>query len=66
LKVLQGDLEAGKALIDESFELATDAYAYKALGVYYLKTGDADKANASFDKALEMDNTIDLSNYMLR
>jgi tetratricopeptide (TPR) repeat protein len=63
LKVLQGDWDAGKALIDESFELTTDAYAYKALGVYYLKTGDIDNANASFDKALEMDNSIDLSKY---
>ena len=66
-KILQGELEEGKALIDKYIaHNAEDAYAYKALGIYYVKMGDENFANINFDKALELDNTIDLDLYRTR
>ncbi|MHB8209584.1 hypothetical protein, partial [Mucilaginibacter sp.] len=63
-KILQGELEEGKALIDKYMTYnAENAYAYKALGIYYLKSGDEQLSLINFDKATELDNTINLSLY---
>jgi len=63
-KILQGELEEGKTLIDKYMTYnAEDAYAYKALGIYYLKSGDEHLSLINFDKATELDNTINLSLY---
>jgi len=63
-KILQGQLEEGKALIDKYLTYdAENAYAYKALGIYYLKSGDEHLAQINFHKAVALNNTIDLSLY---
>ncbi|RVU02415.1 tetratricopeptide repeat protein [Mucilaginibacter limnophilus] len=60
-KILQNQLDEGKALIEKSISMDTMySYAYKALGLYYIKTGDTLEAKKQLDKAREIDNTINL------
>jgi len=61
-KLLQDDLEAGKRLLKQCLDInPQNAYAYKSLGIYYLKINDKEKATVNFNKALEWDSHIDLS-----
>ncbi|MBS1532702.1 MAG: tetratricopeptide repeat protein [Bacteroidetes bacterium] len=63
-KLLQGDLEEGKKLIKQCMDInPNNAYAYRGLGIYYLKLNDSEKAAVHFNKALELDSGIDLSPY---
>ena len=64
LKVLQGDLDAGRQFIDLCLKInPKNADAYKALGIYYLKLKDINLANENFNKAIEFDSGIDLGIY---
>jgi tetratricopeptide (TPR) repeat protein len=64
LKISQGELEEGKGMINKCLELNSEnAYAYKVLGIYYLKLQDIQQATANFNKALTLDSTIDLGPY---
>lgn len=63
-KLLQGDLEGGKRLIKQCMDInPNNAYAYKVLGIYYLKVKDTAKANESFSKVRELDGGMDLGIY---
>lgn len=64
LKILQGETETGKEFIDKCLELNSEnAYAYKALGVYYLRMNDAEHASFNFRRSIELDKRIDLGKY---
>jgi hypothetical protein len=64
LKIIQGDLEAGKQLISQCLDINKEnPDAYKVLGIYYLKLKDTAKANENFSKARELDSDIDLGIY---
>lgn len=61
LKILEGKLEEGKLFVDKTLESdPNDAYAYKALGIYYNRCGNMRMEKSCFDKAVELDNTIDI------
>ena len=63
-KLMQGELEEGKTILDKSIASNTaNAYTYKSLGIYYLKLKDAVGAADSFKKAVEMDERIDFGYY---
>ena len=62
MQILEGKLEEGKLLVEKALETdIKDAYAYKALGIYYRKQGNTEMEKVCFDKAIEIDNTIDLN-----
>ncbi|MCC8409982.1 hypothetical protein LJ707_13675 [Mucilaginibacter sp. UR6-1] len=65
-KIMQNELEEGKALIDKCFEYGGDdnAYMYKALGIYYMKIDDLTKARENFDKAKKLDSWVDVDDYI--
>ena len=57
-------METGKEFIDKCLKLnGENAYAYKALGVYYLRLNDTEQAAISFRHSIELDNRIDLGKY---
>jgi len=63
-KILQNDLEAGRETIEKCLSLNPgNALACKALGIYYLRLKDWEKANTNFNKALEFDSDINVSAY---
>ncbi|MGZ3778121.1 MAG: hypothetical protein ACXVI9_11300 [Mucilaginibacter sp.] len=63
-KLLQGDLDGGKKLVKQCLDINPDnAYAYKVLGIYYLKVKDTMHANENFNKARELDSGMDLGVY---
>jgi tetratricopeptide (TPR) repeat protein len=65
LKILEGKLEEGKLLIDKSLKSdPEDAYAYKALGIYYNRLGNTEMESSCFDKAIELDHTLDINIYI--
>lgn len=65
IKIFAHHLEEGKILIDKSIMLNDkNAHAYKNLGLYYLKTGNAELASLNFAKAIKLDNSINLEQYI--
>jgi tetratricopeptide (TPR) repeat protein len=63
-KLLQGDLDGGKKLVKQCLDInPNNPYAYKVLGIYYLKLKDATGANEHFDKALGLDPGMDFGVY---
>ena len=63
-KILQDKTEEGKQLLDKGMVLSTDYfYAYKALGVYYLKTNQPRQALLEFEKSKQLNNSVNLENY---
>lgn len=61
LRILTNDLEVGKQLVEKCLELEPEnAYAYKHLGIYFLKIQNREAALENFDRALALDDTIDL------
>jgi len=64
-KILQGDFDSAKVLIDKCFELdAANAEVFKMNGIYYLKLKNINAANTNFNKALELNPDIDISDYV--
>jgi Tfp pilus assembly protein PilF len=65
IRLQTGFLDEGKQLAEKSIELdPCNAYAYKHLGIYYLKVSDKENALANFNKAIELDGTIDIQEYL--
>jgi tetratricopeptide (TPR) repeat protein len=63
-KILQDDLEEGRRLIKQCLDINPEnPFAYKALGVNYLKLNNIEQAKVNFNKALELDQYIDLGSY---
>ena len=61
LRILTNDLEAGKQLVEKCLGLEPEnAYAYKHLGIYFLKMQNREAALENFDRALALDDTVDL------
>lgn len=59
-------LEDAKAELDRSIRLdETNAWAYRNLGIYYLKKADATRALEELKKAEEIDPSVDELNYYL-
>lgn len=64
-KILQGQLSEAKALIDKCLELNIQyAEAYKTLGIYYLKLTDVPNAKLNFNKAITLNQHIDVETYL--
>lgn len=64
MKIMQGLMDEGKELIDKCFKLEPEnAYLYKTLGIYNLKCLDLAQATANFNKAVELDSSIDVDDY---
>lgn len=63
-KILQDKLEEGKHMADQCLSLnPKNADAYKTLGIYYLKQKNSNLATINFNKAVELDGSIDLAAY---
>jgi tetratricopeptide (TPR) repeat protein len=63
-KMLQGDFAEGKLLVDKCLELNPKrADAYKSLVIYYLQMKDAGLVTTNFNKAVDLDSTIDWGIY---
>ncbi|MER0438842.1 tetratricopeptide repeat protein [Emticicia sp. W12TSBA100-4] len=61
-----GKLEEGKKLLDLVLEKnKNSAWAFRNLGVYFLKTNDLSSANENFLKSDKIDPTVELLNYYL-
>ncbi len=61
-----GKLEEGKKLLDLVFEKnKNSAWAFRNLGVYFLKTNNFTSANDNFLKSDKIDPTVELLNYYL-
>ncbi|GAB2643669.1 hypothetical protein GCM10027035_42290 [Emticicia sediminis] len=61
-----GKLEEGKKLLDWVLEKNNNsAWAFRNLGVYFLKTKDFSSANENFLKSDKIDPTVELLNYYL-
>ncbi|NRF37620.1 tetratricopeptide repeat protein [Pedobacter foliorum] len=61
VKLLRNQLEEAKALIEKSISLnPKNAHAYKNLGLFYSKVGDMELAKFNFDKAEELDGSIEI------
>lgn len=59
-------MQEGKDILDKSLAENTEtAYTYKSLGIYYLKLNDVTQAKVHFNKATELDDSIDFGNYTL-
>jgi Flp pilus assembly protein TadD len=59
-------LKEGLADIQHALSLGREnAYSYRNLGIYHLKTGHVQEARQQFIKAMEMDTTIEMIDALL-